>query len=98
MRDSLLYHPKDFKESTKLVLRKPQKPRYDTPRSYRPIALLNTMGRLLEKLVANCISKAAEDFNLLPEEQMGARSKRSTISAIELLTKQIHTIWGKGKK
>ncbi|KHJ30402.1 hypothetical protein EV44_g3217 [Erysiphe necator] len=56
------------------------------------------MGKLLEKLVANRISKAAEEFNLLPEEQMGARPKRSTISAVELLTEQIHTIWGKDKR
>ncbi|KAI1002560.1 hypothetical protein K3495_g5636 [Podosphaera aphanis] len=95
---SLGYHPKDFKESITIVLRKPQKPRYDTPKSYRPIALLNIMDKLLENLVANRISKAAEDFNLLPEEQMGARPKRSTISATELLTKQIHTIWGKDKR
>ena len=95
---SLGYHPKGFKESITIVLKKLQKPRYDTPKSYRPIALLNTMGKLLEKLVANRISKAAEDFNLLPEEQMGARPKRSTISAVELLTEQIHTIWGKDKK
>ncbi|KAI0992166.1 hypothetical protein K3495_g16020, partial [Podosphaera aphanis] len=56
------------------------------------------MGKLLEKLVANRISKAAEDFNLLPGEQMGARPRRSTISAVELLTEQIHTIWGKDKR
>ncbi|KAI0995575.1 hypothetical protein K3495_g12605, partial [Podosphaera aphanis] len=95
---SLEYHPKGFKESITVVLRKPQKPRYDTPKAYRPIALLNTMGKLLEKLIANRISKAAEEYNLLPEEQMGARPKRSTISAIELLTEQIHTIWGKDKR
>ncbi|KAI1005137.1 hypothetical protein K3495_g3081 [Podosphaera aphanis] len=81
---SLEYHPKGFKESITVA--------------YRPIALLNTMGKLLEKLIANRISKAAEEYNLLPEEQMGARPKRSTISAIELLTEQIHTIWGKDKK
>ncbi|KAI1000147.1 hypothetical protein K3495_g8053 [Podosphaera aphanis] len=92
------YHPKKFKESTTIVIRKPQKPSYDTPKSYRPIALLNTMGKLLEKLVANRISDAAEKYNLLPDEQMGARPKRSTISAVELLTEQIHTIWGKNKK
>ncbi|KAI0995563.1 hypothetical protein K3495_g12617 [Podosphaera aphanis] len=56
------------------------------------------MGKLLEKLVANRISKAAEEFNLLPEEQMGARPKRCTNSAVELLTEQIHTIWGKDKR
>ncbi|KAI0995005.1 hypothetical protein K3495_g13177 [Podosphaera aphanis] len=92
------YHPNKFKESTTIVIRKPQKPSYDTPKSYRPIALLNTMGKLLEKLVANRISDAAENYNLLPDEQTGARLKRSTISAVELLTEQIHTIWGKSKK
>lgn len=50
------------------------------------------MGKLLEKLVANQISRAAEDFNLLPDEEMGARPNRSTISAVELLTEQIHNI------
>lgn len=31
-------HPKVFKQSTTLVLRKPQKPRYNISKSYRPIA------------------------------------------------------------
>lgn len=92
------YHPASFKESLTIVLRKPQKPSYDTPKAYRPIALLNTIGKLLEKLVANRISKATEQHNLLPEEQMGARPHRSTVSAVGLLTEQIHTIWGKDKK
>ncbi|KAI0998084.1 hypothetical protein K3495_g10107 [Podosphaera aphanis] len=91
------YHPKGFKESTTAVLQKPQKPRYDTPKAYQLTALLNTMGKLLEKLVASRISKAAEDYNFLPDEHMGARPKRSTISVVELLTEQIHTIWGKDK-
>ncbi|KAI0993785.1 hypothetical protein K3495_g14399 [Podosphaera aphanis] len=69
---TLGYHPKMFKESTTIVLRKPQKLRYDTPKSYRLIALLKTKGKLLENLVANRISKAAEEFNLFPEEQIGA--------------------------
>ena len=81
-----------------IVLLKPQKPSYDTPKSYRPIALLNTIGKLLEKLVANRISQAAERHHLLPEEQMGARPNRSTVSAVGLLTEQIHAIWGNDKK
>ncbi|KAI1002566.1 hypothetical protein K3495_g5640 [Podosphaera aphanis] len=95
---SLGYHPKGFKESATIGLMKPQKPRYDIPQSYRQIALLDTMGKLLEKLAANRISKAAKDFNLLLGEQMNARPKRSTISAVELLTDYIHTIWGKDKR
>lgn len=92
------YHPQKFKELITIVLRKPQKLRYDLPKAYRPIALLKTMGKLLQKMVANRISKAAEEHNLLPSEQMGARPNRSTISAVELLSDQIHTIWGNDKK
>ncbi|KAI0997728.1 hypothetical protein K3495_g10462 [Podosphaera aphanis] len=95
---SLGYHPTRFKESTTIVLRKPQKPRYDTPKAYRPIALLNTMGKLLEKLIAKRISRTAETHHLLPEEQMGARPNRSTVTAIEMLTEQIQTTWGRNKK
>lgn len=50
---SLSYHPHRFKESTTILLRKPQKPWYDTTKAYRPIALLKTTGKLLEKLVAS---------------------------------------------
>ncbi|KAI1008151.1 hypothetical protein K3495_g90 [Podosphaera aphanis] len=80
------YHPNKFKESTTIVTRKPQKPSYDTPKSYRLIALLKTMGKLLKKLVANRISDAAEKYNLIPDEQMGARPKRScqTLKCSEL--------------
>ncbi|KAI0993834.1 hypothetical protein K3495_g14350, partial [Podosphaera aphanis] len=91
------YHPKNFKESITVVIRKPQKPRYDTPRSYRPIALLNIMGKLLEKVIARWIANAAEKFNLLPEEQMGGRPHRSTITALELLTEQVYTVWDANK-
>ncbi|KAI0999199.1 hypothetical protein K3495_g8996 [Podosphaera aphanis] len=56
------------------------------------------MGKLLEKLLADRISDASERYNLLPSEQMGARPKRSTISAVELLTEQIHKIWGNIRK
>lgn len=92
------YHPRKFKESITVVIRKLQKPSYDVPKSYRPIALLNTMGKLLEKLIANQITKMTETYNLLPDEQMGARPGRSTITAVELLTEQIHSVCGKDKK
>ena len=47
--------------------------------------------------MANKITYLAERFKLLPETQMGARKNRSTESALELLTEQVHTIWGQGK-
>jgi hypothetical protein len=40
-----------FRHSKTVVLRKPQKPTYDVAKAYRPIALLNTLGKVLEKIV-----------------------------------------------
>jgi exonuclease III len=87
------YHPKAWKASITIVLRKEDKGDYTSIDSYRPIALLNTMGKLLEIIIARKISELAETNNLLPETQMGARKSRSTETALHLLTEQIHTIW-----
>lgn len=91
------YHPAPFRHSNTVVLRKPQKPSYNTAKAYRPIALLNTLGKVLEKIVALRLSKLAEEHKLLPDTQMGARPGRSTITALELLTEQIRTVWTKGE-
>jgi hypothetical protein len=86
------YYPQPFKHSITVVLRKPQKPDYTKPGAYRPIALLNTLVKALEALVAKRISKAAEEKGLLPDSQMGARPGRSTESALELITEQVYTV------
>jgi hypothetical protein len=44
-------------------------------------------------LVVQRLSKAAEEHHLLPDTQMGARPGCSTETALELLTRQIYTIW-----
>ncbi|KAF8268519.1 hypothetical protein EI94DRAFT_1467624, partial [Lactarius quietus] len=36
-----------WKAFTTIVLRKPSKPRYDVPKAYRPIALLNTLSKVM---------------------------------------------------
>jgi len=38
--------PKHFKESISVIIPKPGKPSYSTPKSFRPIVLLNTIGKL----------------------------------------------------
>ena len=91
------YLPKPFKTSTTVVLRKPQKPDYSKAWAYRPIALLNTISKVLEALVAKRLSTEAEERNLFPQHQMGARPGRSTISALELITEQVQAIWGTHK-
>ena len=58
--------PETYKESTTVVLRKEQKKDYSLLSSYRPIALENTLVKLMEKIVANHMAATAEEYRLLP--------------------------------
>ena len=86
-------HPATLKESITIALRKEGKKDYSLPSSYRPIALENTLGKVVEKVIANRLSTIAETHGLLPWTQMGARGDRSTASAIGLLTTCVQTAW-----
>ena len=46
------YHPKLFKEANIVVLKKPNKPNYLEPKAYRPITLLDTLGKALEIVIS----------------------------------------------
>jgi hypothetical protein len=87
------YHLKAWKAAITLAIRKPNKEDYTSIEAYRPIALLNIMGKLLELVMARKLSELAENNGTLPETQMGARKGRSTETALQLLTEQIYTIW-----
>ena len=91
------YYPKRFRIATTLCLKKPGKGDYSLAGSWRPIALLSTVGKVIEKATAHRIRDLAEDHGLLPRQQMGGRRFRSTYSALELLTEQVHTVWNSGK-
>jgi len=92
------FHPRSFKSANTIVLKKPGKGDYRVPKAYRPIALLDTIGKVLESIIARRISDLAEALNLLPACQMGARRMRSTTTALELLVEQVHTVWGADRK
>lgn len=85
--------PEEMKESTTLTLRKEGKKDYSLPGAYRPIALENTLAKLTEKALANRITDAAEQYNLLPWNQMGGRRDRSTLSAVGLITACVERAW-----
>ena len=76
-----------------MVLRKLGKPDYSNPAVYRPIALLNIIGKVLEAVVARKISNLAEDINLLPDEQYGTRLDRSVEDMLLELREQVSIIW-----
>ena len=90
------YHPRPFKEANTIILKKPQKPDYSEPKAYRPIALLDTLGKALEAVISTHIREYAEANRLLPEEQMGARKGRSVETALESITDAVYTVWSMG--
>ena len=92
----LEYFPERFKNAKTVCLRKPGKGCYNQAKAWRPIALLNTTGKLMEAITATRLSKVAEEARLLPEIQMGFRKGRSTESALFLLTSQVEKVWKEG--
>lgn len=78
-----------------MVLRKPAKDDYTQPKSYRPIALLNTLGKALEPIIANRLTYLVDTY--LPKRHTGGRKLASTDHAIHLLLQRIHRAWADGK-
>jgi len=92
---TMMYKP--WKTFTTVVLRKPGKPRYDTPKAYRPIALLNMMWKVLMAIVADQLTFTMEKHQLLPENHFGGRPRRTTTDAMHLLANTIKASWRAGK-
>ncbi len=87
------YHPTAFCYCNTIPLRKPGKGDYSAPGAWRPIALLNTLSRVLESIRARQISSLSEEHGLLPAQHMGARRSRFINMALDFLVQQIQTIW-----
>ena len=62
---SLHRWPRHFKESVSVIIPKPGKPAYNTLKAFRPIVLLNTLGKLIEKMVARQLQFDAVKYGIL---------------------------------
>jgi ribonuclease HI len=93
LENAWYYDP--WKISTTVVLRKPGKLRYDTPKAYRPIALLNTLAKVLTAIVTDVMTYYTEKYQLLPANHFGGRPGRTTTDAVHLLVHKIKDAWRK---
>lgn len=95
---ALAYYPKLFRSARVVVIPKPNKTiaQKGTPGGWRPIALLSTVGKLVEAIISRRITEAAESLRLIPEGQMGNRAERSTVLAIRLIEDVVRTAWARG--
>ena len=76
-----------------IVLRKPGKPRYDILKAHRPIALMNTLGKLLLSIVAEDLTHMCDFYGLLPDNHFSGRPGRCTTDAMHLLAHRIKAAW-----
>ena len=72
----------DWKKQRFVLLRKGNKPLGDAS-SYRPICLLDTMGKLLEEMILQRLQGHTVRENGLTKNQFGFRKGRSTVDAIQ---------------
>jgi len=94
---NLRHWPRYFKVSTTVVIPKPNKSSYDNPKAFHPIVLLNTLGKLIEKLIAEQLQFTAASNNFIHPSQLGSLKFKSTADAGIALTHIVRSGWAKGK-
>lgn len=86
-----------WKEFLTIVLRKFGRAAYDLAKSFRPIALLCTLAKLLSALVAGQLSYLTERHQLLPATHFGGRPGHTTTDAMHYLVHHIKHSWRQDK-
>ena len=81
---SMGYFPKAFKQATTIMIHKKGKSSTD-PLNYRPFALLESVGKIYERIINRRLRLFLEDNNKLYYHQFGFRSHRSTHTNIHTM-------------
>jgi hypothetical protein len=81
-----------------VVLRKGGPRDFRLLKNYRPVALLNTLGKLLESVIATRLSYILEERGLLLKTHLGGRKLISVDHAIQQVIEAIRGGWGRGLK
>jgi ribonuclease HI len=92
------YHPTCWRQATGAILKKPAKPDYSAPKAYRVISLLNCLGKVSERILAQRLGYLAETTPLLNPTQLGGRQKKSAIDTALLLTTEVESNKRLGRK
>lgn len=82
------YFPTTWKKAEIILFHKPNKPKLSCS-SYRPISLLPTMSKILERVIYQRLNEYLNEANIIPPHQFGFRSKHSTTHQLLRLTEMI---------
>jgi hypothetical protein len=75
------HHPRPWKEAIVCVIPKPNCADYTLAKNFRPISLLECLGKLLKKLVAKIIYRDMAKYGLVPTTPFGVVDTSSTLDA-----------------
>jgi len=92
------YHPPSLKKANGIVLDKPGKPSYDSPASFRVIVLLQTVSKILERVIASRLSLVARALKLVHHNQCGSLPVLSSFDAALSLVNTVRTLQRPGLK
>ncbi|CAH2097930.1 unnamed protein product [Euphydryas editha] len=80
--------PDQWKEATVIGIRKVGKPG-NLPTSYRPISLLNALGKIYERIILARLRAIVEANSILINEQFGFRAGHSCVHQVHRITEHI---------
>jgi len=86
-----------FKYSSMIIIPKPNKTSYDQAKLFHPIVFLNTLGKLIEKVIAERLQFTVVNNDFINPSQLGGLKFKSTTDAGVALTHIVHSGWAKGK-
>jgi len=92
------HHPSSLKKANGVILDKPGKQSYDSPASFRIIVLLQTVSKVLERIVASCLALIARYTGLLHRNQCGSLPSLSSFDACSALTDTVRSLQHPGRK
>lgn len=82
------YFPSQWKNAHILPFKKPGK-NDKFPQNYRPISLLPTLSKILEKIILSRLQEEEENKEILIQEQFGFRKYKSTVLQLAKLVDKI---------
>jgi hypothetical protein len=92
----LCHFPSRWKNATVIFIPKPGK-NSKLAQSYRPISLLSSIGKVLEKVILTRLVKVTDENSTIPDEQFGFRPKHSTVDQLINVTEFIAKGFGQNQ-
>ena len=89
-------HAARWKLAKGVIIPKPGKDNYSIAKAYRYISLQNCLRKIVEKVVANLISRHCEATGSFHPGQYKCRTKRSVVDAVGVAITQVQEAWSRG--